>query len=56
LQTFGAIQYALFESFYVKAVVAYADAHFNMLSDEAAQRQDYHNTALSGRLRLMQLF
>jgi hypothetical protein len=56
LQTFGAIQYALFDRFYVKAVAAYADAHFNMLSDAAAQRQNYHNKALSGRLRLMYLF
>jgi hypothetical protein len=56
IQTFGAIQYALFESFYIKMVVAYADAHYNLLSDEAAQRQNYHNKSLSGRLRLMVLF
>jgi hypothetical protein len=56
LQVFGAIQYTLFDSFYIKMVVAYADAHYNMLSDEAAQRQDYHNRSLSGRLRLMYLF
>lgn len=56
LQAFGAIQYTLFGNFYIKMVVAYADAHVNLLSDEAAQRQDYHNKSLSGRLRLMYLF
>lgn len=56
LQAFGAIQYTLFGSFYIKMVVAYADAHFNLLSDEPAQRQNYHNKSLSGRLRLMYLF
>jgi hypothetical protein len=56
LQAFGAVQVTLFDSFYLKCVAAYADAHFNMLSDDAAQRQDYRNKALSGRLRLMYLF
>jgi hypothetical protein len=56
LQAFGAIQYTLFNSFHIKLVVAYADAHYNMLSDEAAMRQNFHNKALSGRLRLMYLF
>lgn len=56
LQAFGAVQYTLFDSFYIKMVVAYADAHYDMLSDDAAMRQNYHNKALSGRLRLMYLF
>lgn len=56
LQAFGAVQYALFDCFYIKLVLAYADAHFNLLSDEPAQRQNYHNKSLSGRLRLMYLF
>lgn len=56
LQAFGAIQYTLFESFYIKMVAAYADAHYNLLSDEPEQRQNYHNKSLSGRLRLMYLF
>jgi hypothetical protein len=56
LQAFGAIQYSFLESFYIKMVVAYADGHFNKLSDPPENRQDYHNQALSGRLRLMYLF
>jgi hypothetical protein len=53
LQGFGAVQYVLANQLYIKAVVAYARADFQP-SDPASPI--WHNTMLSGRLRLMYLF
>ena len=55
LQAFGALQYVLWDRFYIKAVVAYADARFAPLASPPPIA-DYHNKMLSGRLRLMYLF
>ena len=53
LQGFGAVQYAMAHQFYVKAVFSYARADFQP-SD--VQSPIWHNTMLSGRVRLMYLF
>jgi hypothetical protein len=55
LQVFGAAQYALWDQLFVKAVVAYANAHFNPESNPPPVA-DFRNKALSARLRLMYLF
>jgi hypothetical protein len=55
LQAFGALQYVLWDRFYIKAVVAYADARFAPLASPPPIA-DYHNKMLSGRLRFMYLF
>jgi hypothetical protein len=55
LQTFGALQYALWEQLYVKAVVAYANAHVDPESDPPPIAE-FRNKALSGRLRFQYLF
>jgi hypothetical protein len=55
LQLFAAVQYALWDQLYIKGVLAYANAHFDPLSDPPPIA-DFRNTMLSGRLRLMYLF
>ena len=55
LQTFGALQYVLWQRFYIKAVVSYADARFAPLASPPPIA-DYHNKLLSGRVRFMYLF
>jgi len=55
LQAFGALQYVFWDRFYIKAVVAYADARFAPLASPPPIA-DYHNKMLSGRLRFMYLF
>ncbi len=51
LQTFGAIQYTLLKQLYIKAVGAYAKAHF-----APGGINPWDDTMVSGRLRLMYLF
>ena len=51
LQTFGALQYVLFKQLYIKAVGAYAKAHF-----APGGKTPWDDTMLSARLRLMYLF
>jgi hypothetical protein len=55
LQAFGAVQYALWDQLYIKAVVAYANAHVDPESDPPPIAE-FHNKALSGRLRFQYLF
>jgi hypothetical protein len=54
LQVYGALQYALWQQLYIKAVVAYSEAGFNPMSNQ--NPVPFTNTMLSGRLRLMVLF
>ncbi len=53
LQTFGAVQYRLFDKLFIKLVVAYAVAHLNPLPMVDVL---YKNESFSSRLRLMYLF
>jgi hypothetical protein len=55
LQVFGAAQYAIWDQFYIKGVVAYANALFNPESDPPPIAV-FRNKSLSGRLRLMYAF
>jgi hypothetical protein len=52
-QTFGAVQYRLFDQLFIKAVVAYALADLNPLPMLGSL---YKNESVSARLRLMYLF
>lgn len=52
LQVFGAAQYFIWDQFLIKAVVAYANAHWNPLSDPPPIAEFRHKMT-SGRLRLM---
>ncbi|MEY2929372.1 MAG: hypothetical protein RL033_121 [Pseudomonadota bacterium] len=49
-QLFGAVQYALWEQLYIKAVVAYANALFDPQSDPMPAT--FRNKSLSARIRL----
>lgn len=53
-QLFGAVQYALWEQLYVKAVVAYASALFDPQSDPMPAT--FRNESLSARIRLAYAF
>ncbi|HYP87824.1 MAG TPA: hypothetical protein VEQ59_06715 [Polyangiaceae bacterium] len=53
-QMFGALQYRLWERFYIKGVVAYSEAGFNPLADTLPNV--FANKMISTRLRLMLLF
>jgi hypothetical protein len=55
VQMFGAAQYALWDQLFVKLVVAYANAHFNPLSNPPPVAE-FRNESLSARLRLLYLF
>jgi hypothetical protein len=52
LQVFGAAQYFIWDQFLIKAVVAYANAHWNPLGDPPPIAEFRHEMT-SGRLRLM---
>ncbi len=49
LQAFGALQYLLFDRLYIKAVVAFARAHF---APSFTENDPYYTKMISGRLRL----
>jgi hypothetical protein len=49
IQTFGALQYLLFDQLYIKVVVAWAKGHF---APSFSENPPYNNTMISGRLRL----
>jgi hypothetical protein len=55
LQVFGAAQYAFWDQFYVKGVLAYASSHINPESNPPPITE-IRNKMLSFRLRLMYLF
>jgi hypothetical protein len=53
-QLFGALQYRLWERFYIKGVFAYSNAVFNPLGDQIPL--NFVNKMVSTRLRVMMLF
>jgi hypothetical protein len=55
LLAFGAAQYAVWDQFFIKGVLAYANAHFKPESDPPPITE-FRNKSLSFRLRLMYLF
>lgn len=55
IQTFGALQYLLFDQLYIKAVVAWAKGHFDSASAQA-EVPAWDSTMISGRLRLQYNF
>lgn len=52
VQTFAAVQYVIRKQLYLKAVAAYADGGFSPTFGEPV----FHNTMVSGRVRIMYLF